>query len=251
MLILEDATVGERLRDLSVGVEPGQVVAVVGLNGAGKSTLIRAALGLERLTAGRVLLAGGPIERLRPRQRAEHLGWLPQTAARPEGLTVLDVVAAARFRFREGRRTSEAQAARVLERSGLAALSDRRLQTLSGGERQRVSLAALDAQEAAIWLLDEPGNHLDPAAQIGAWRRLADEVLGGRGVVVVTHDVTLLDTLRGCDARVLALQDGGSPWCVPLESADLAERLGGLLQLEVRQIQLDGRPRLVVAGGRS
>ncbi|MFK7928530.1 MAG: ABC transporter ATP-binding protein [Myxococcota bacterium] len=248
MLTAERLTVGQRLCDVSLQVGPGQIVAIVGPNGAGKSTLLRSVLGLQPVDAGQVRLDGAPLRQATARERAAQMAWLPQQSARADGLSAVEVVTAARFRFRESRRHSQAQARVALDRFGLSALSDRLMHTLSGGERQRVRLAALHAQEAAYWLLDEPGNHLDPAAALGVWALLAQQATEGRGLVLVSHDISLLSFLHGVDVQVLALSKGAVAWTLPLTHDDLPQHLGSLLGLDVRSVLVDGAPRLVVSG---
>ncbi len=247
-LQVRDAAAPGRLGGVSLDLGPGEILAVVGRNGAGKSSLVDACLGRLRLQAGRVTLGGQDVSRLRPRERAARLGWLPQRAGSAEGMSALDVVAAARFRFREGRARSELRGREALARMGAEALADRRVERLSGGELQRVRLAALSAQEADLWLLDEPANHLDPAARIDLWARLAAEAADGRGVLVVSHDVALLDHLHGVPVRVLGLFEGRVAFCLPREDDALPERLGELLGLTLARVRIDGDPRFVATG---
>ncbi|MEZ4241715.1 MAG: hypothetical protein R3F59_37320 [Myxococcota bacterium] len=111
---------------------------------------------------------------------------------------------------------------------------------------QRVRMAALRAQQAALWLLDEPGNHLDPAAQLALWDALHDAVRAGRGVLVVTHDVTLLPRLAPLD--VLGLAAGTGRFRLAGDDPALPEALGDLLGLDAVRVDVRGQPRLVVAG---
>lgn len=238
-----------RLRATSLSLEPGRVLVVVGPNGAGKSTLVATCLGLLSPSEGRVELDGAEVHRLRPRERAAGLGWLPQRGAPATGLTVLEVVAAARFRFREGRASSEARARAVLQEDGLQALVGRRMASLSGGERQRVRLAALTAQEARLWLLDEPGSHLDPAARLALWGRLHCEAVGERGVLVVSHDVGMLAHLPPDRTDVLGLGPGGG-FTLGLDDDRLAEALGELLGLRLERLVVGDAVHLVPGGPR-
>lgn len=248
-LVLDSVSAPGRLDGVSLELQTAEVVAVVGRNGAGKSSMLAAILGHLQLSAGQVRVDGRPASGLSARERAAFLGWLPQQPGDAEGLTAVEVVAAARFRFAEPWRVARRRAAEALAHRGMDRLADRRMARLSGGERQRVRLAGLSAQDARFWLLDEPANHLDPAARIQTWRGLAAEVREGRGILLVTHDVGLLDQLSGVPVRVLALHAGAVRWTLPLDHPELSERLGELLGLRIARASLEGVERLVVLGG--
>jgi ABC-type cobalamin/Fe3+-siderophores transport system ATPase subunit len=221
------------LGPLDLEVAAGQLWGVVGPNGAGKSTLLRVIAGLERVNGGTVRVLGA-CPRARGRAR-ERIGFLLQRHEfLPEvPFTVEDVIGfgrVARSGWGPVRRRSEATHAieDALEALGLAPMRHRLYRELSGGERQKVQLARLLAQDADVYLLDEPAAGLDLDWQeqltrrIGElWRRTA------AAVVMVTHEVDRLPT--GCD-RALLLKDGqtvaaGAPESV-LTSEILSELYG-------------------------
>ena len=187
------------VRDVSLGVAPGEVVALIGPNGAGKSTLLRLFAGEQRPSAGEVRLAGRPLGAWAPRDLAKVRAVLPQQSSLSFAFTALEVVRMGRAPhsgFAE-RPDDLAVARRALEVVGLEALEGRLYPTLSGGERQRVQLARVIAQiglgqrKDRYLLLDEPTSSLDLAYQHGTLRivrRMADE---GAGVLVVLHDLNL------------------------------------------------------------
>ena len=117
-LELRGVTVTARSRELVQGVsltlDSGGFIALIGPNGAGKTTLLRAALGLVQPSAGEVLLAGRDAQSLPPRERAAHVGWLPQHAGSAEPLRVVEAVMTARYRFSEAERASEKAARSAL-----------------------------------------------------------------------------------------------------------------------------------------
>jgi len=235
-----------RLVGVDVELTPGQVTLLLGPNGAGKSTLVRALLGLERSTAGAVLVDDRPLETLTRAERAATLGWLPQQPALDAELTALEVVEAARYRFGEPSRVARAAAQSALDALGIGALAHRPLTTLSGGEVQRVRLAGLRAQQAAWWLLDEPGNHLDPTVRFEVVDHLRAHAASGGGVVLVTHDLALVAHWPG--ARVVVLQAGRIVESCAGDAPDIAERIGRAFALVVRSVEVDGARRLVVVG---
>ncbi len=245
---------GERslLADVSLAVAPGERVVLVGPNGAGKTTLLRTGLGLIAPSSGRALLEGRPATSWPARERAGAVGWVPQGRRSSEAILAEDQVAAARYRFQEPRRVSLAAAREALGKVGAAALAERAMDRLSGGEAQRVALAALLAQEARTWLLDEPGSHLDPAVQrqtAAALGRLAGE---DHALVVVSHDLGLLGLLASADRpealRVVGLAQGRVHFDLPWTAKGLADALSALFAVQVRRVALDGQEHLVVTG---
>ena len=236
-----------RLDGVTLRAERGLVV-LIGPNGSGKTTLLRALLGLVRPAAGAVQVDGRDPAAMAARDRAACLAWLPQAPAPEDGLTARDLVATARFRFRERWRHACDAADAVLAGQGLGALAGRAMTSLSGGEAQRVRLAALHAQEAAWWLLDEPGTHLDPGVQLDLLDAVAARVRAGGDVVLVTHHLPSLAHLDVDDARVIGLDAGRVALDAALRDPDLPARAGGLVGLDLRIATLDGRTRWVVAG---
>jgi iron complex transport system ATP-binding protein len=234
------------LTDVGLTVAAGELVALVGPNGAGKSMLLRCGVGLERPSAGRVTLGGHALDALTPRARAACVAWLPQSMTFQEPLTVVEVVASARYRFAERQRDAAAAARRALADVGAAAYAERSILTLSGGQRQRVALAALLAQETPLVLLDEPANHLDPLQQIECYRVLGTLVRRGLAVVCVTHDVNLLHHV-GAPPRVAGLAGGRLRVGVPYHDPDLPGHLAALFEVRMDAIRVDGR-RVIVPG---
>lgn len=201
-LCLSKASLNTRIVNASFHLAPGDCVVVCGPNGSGKSSLLKLLSGLSVPTSGTARLSGTPLARLSPRELAENISWLPQQPRLSEELTCGGVVTAARFRFDESRKEAYRAALRLLEDDGLSHLIDRPITQVSGGELQRVLIAAMIAQEAPYLLVDEPANHLDPAHQVGAYRRLgALWREQGHGTVIVSHDVRLA-TLLGEPERV-------------------------------------------------
>jgi iron complex transport system ATP-binding protein len=240
---------GRTLLDgISLSVEPGEFLALVGPNGAGKTTLLRTALGLVRCSRGNIRVGGAPIESLEPRARAALLGWLPQQAPATEALSALETVVAARYRFDETRAKAREAARGCLERLGVRELEEHPVTRLSGGERQRVALAALIAQEAKLYLLDEPANHLDPAQQAETYALLGALVSEGTGILCVTHDVNLLAHVGG-HPRVTGLASGKLAFETGYESHDLPARLAKLFGVPMDQVEL-GTRRLIVPNPR-
>ncbi|TVQ94659.1 MAG: ATP-binding cassette domain-containing protein [Deltaproteobacteria bacterium] len=220
-----------RLRGIDLELRSGEMVVLIGPNGAGKSTLIQAITGAAGTDSGDLRIGGTPQDRLDRGQRAAHIAWLPQQTRLEEGLTGIEVVAAARFRHREPWRVALEAAREHLRRLGAEAWAHRRMTTLSGGEAQRVRLASLSAQEADWWLLDEPGNHLDPAVRLRVYEAVCTRAQQGGGVVIVTHDIGALAHLP--QARVIGLSEGEVRFDLRAPDPQLPAALGALLGLEL------------------
>jgi iron complex transport system ATP-binding protein len=166
-----------------------------------------------------------------------------------EPIRVLDLVVAARFRFRESHGDSESAAREALRTLGVLHLSERRWPGLSGGERQRIALATLWAQEAPLLLLDEPANHLDPTHQIETYRWIAELVRQGRGVLCVTHDVDLIGWLADRDqpVRVVGIREGRIQFDHPWSAAEIQGALERLFDVPFERVEVGGHRRLLVS----
>ena len=230
------------LKGVSLNIEPGSFVGIVGPNGAGKTSLLRAFLRLAIPTRGQVKVGGEDLASISSKERAAFLGWLPQQHHVQEPVTVLDSVAAARYRFPESRAEALKAARSCLESLNLSQMSTRLMDTLSGGEAQRVGLAALLAQDSAFLLLDEPANHLDPAYQATIYKQLGDEWRKGRGILCVTHDINLLRHVAPTEnleeIRVLGIKDGGIALDANMASQSLGEELSALFGVPMERVAL-------------
>jgi thiamine transport system ATP-binding protein len=189
---------------VSLGLEDGQVLAVLGPSGCGKSTLLRVAAGLQQPTAGSVHLDGTDITGVPAHRRGFALMF--QDGQLFPHLDVAGNVGYALRLRRTPRRQREARVAELLELVGLGAYADRRPATLSGGERQRVALARALAVRPRLLLLDEPLSALDR----GLREQLAGElreVLRAEGTtaLLVTHDH---DEAFAVADRMAVLRDG-------------------------------------------
>ena len=190
-LVLADVSVdyGPRraLRDVSLSVTSGEVLAVLGPSGCGKSTMLRAIAGLEPLTGGRISLAGRDLAGVPTHQRG--IGLMFQE---PALFAHLDVAGNVAFGLRMQGWTRPDQRARVLEMLTLVGLADRAqapVAELSGGERQRVSLARTLAPRPAVVLLDEPLAALDRMLRRDMLQLLTTAFAAtGATAVHVTHD---------------------------------------------------------------
>ncbi|MFD1611763.1 ABC transporter ATP-binding protein [Sphingomonas tabacisoli] len=196
-LTIDDLTVrlGKRkvLDGVSAELRSGRVTALLGPNGAGKSSLLRAILALIPADGGCATLDGTDITELDPRIRARRLGYLPQSAELAWNIPARSVVELGRAPHRSpfsGMTAADHDAVELaMALTDTTTFADRLTGELSGGERARVLLARVLAGEPDWLLADEPLSSLDPAHQVDMLERLHGFAQGGRGVIVVLHDL--------------------------------------------------------------
>lgn len=211
-----------RLEPLSLGLGPGELVALVGPNGAGKSTLVQALAGLMP-AEGSVAWNGRPLARIPMLERARHLAWVGQETAFEFAFPVREVVAQGRYAWGDDRHGVES----ALEVLDLLHLADRPVTHLSGGERHRVGLARALATGAPVQLWDEPVAQLDVRHALEVLRLARRLVDAGGTVLVSLHDLRAAYRFD----RVLALDRGrlvgdGGPHQVL--TADLLRQVFGI-----------------------
>ncbi|MBV9759784.1 MAG: ABC transporter ATP-binding protein [Acidobacteriaceae bacterium] len=225
------------LDGLSMRVERGERVALIGANGSGKSTLIRVLAGLAFAESGQVSFLGEAVtqERLRDesfffpfRRRVGVLFQNPDVQL--FNTSVFDEVAFGPLQLGWPRDEIRAVVERTLDRMGIAHLRNRAPHRLSGGEKKRVALASVLVLDPEVLLLDEPTAALDPGTQSEVVRLLASWANGPRTVITATHD---LDTLEEIADRCYVLERGriageGSPMTVLHDVGLLTE--AGLLR---------------------
>jgi iron complex transport system ATP-binding protein len=197
------------LKDVSLALSLGRLVALVGPNGAGKTTLLRALAGLVSAT-GAIHVGGDALSSLSLPERARRFAYLPQGHLVHWPLPTRDIVALGRYPHgatdpaRLTPRDAEA-VLRAMRAADVVELRARPVTELSGGERSRVALARVFAVEAPVILADEPTSSLDPRHQIEVMKTLRAAADQGTLVIVVTHDLGL--AARFADT-VLVLSDG-------------------------------------------
>lgn len=238
----------EVIRDVSLSLNPGEAMALVGPNAAGKSTLVRALTGQLSPTRGEVRLDGRSLSRVPARERARRLALVPQAARFDLDFTVREMVALGRSPHvgawgRESARDTDFIEA-ALHDADVAQLANRTWALLSGGERQRVLLARALAQQAPVLLLDEPTANLDPGHQLLVIDRVLQHVKRGGAALVVLHDLALAARLH----RVAVLHEGRLESCAPPTEALTEQRLREVWGVNGALEWRNGMPSVVLHG---
>jgi len=175
------------LSDVSLRVEAGERVALLGHNGAGKTTLIRAVLGLTPLTTGSIRVMGAhPGSRI----ARNAIGYLPESVAFHGSLTGREQLQ----HFARLKSVSCGVADDLLDRVGLSDAADRKIRTYSKGMRQRIGLAQALLGRPKLALLDEPTSGLDPVSRHEFYDIVEDLAQGGTAVLHSSHALTELET---------------------------------------------------------
>lgn len=238
----------EILRDVSLEIHAGEVLALVGPNGAGKSTLLSVLSGDVRATAGSVEIDGRDILSVRHLELARLRSVLTQENQVSFPFTVAEVVEMGRSPWaRTGSGDDDAAAiAAAIEATDVAHLVTRRFTSLSGGEKARVSLARVLAQQTSTVFLDEPTAALDLRHQEDVMATAAQIARGGRAVVVVVHDLSL----AGAYADRVALIARGRLESVGAPAEVLtAERVRRVYGLPVEVVTRGGKPVILPIRG--
>lgn len=236
LLELHNATVTYQSKpaiwNIDFQIPEGKMVGVIGANGSGKTTMLKAVVGLVPLSSGYAKVFDKPFEQVR-----ERVAYVPQRSSVDWDFpaNVMDTVLMGRYRkhnlFGRTTKADKALARQALEKVGLEALAHRQIAQLSGGQQQRVFIARALAQQADLYLLDEPFAGVDTTTETTIINLLQEMNRAGKSVVVVHHDLNTVskyfDWLVMMNTRLIA--------CGPTEevftTATLQDTYGGKLNI--------------------
>jgi len=235
--------------DVSLALEAGEVLCLLGPNGSGKTTLFKTLLGLLPPQGGQVLMDGVDLQRRKRGEVAQRVSYVPQAHAAFFPFTVREVVLMGRTAhlgiFSSPTRRDREIAQTAIERMSLPHLSDSIYTRISGGERQLTLIARALAQDARIIVMDEPTANLDFGNQVRVLEHIQALARTGMGVLLSTHDP---DQAFICADRVAMLHEGTLARTGAPAEAITAESLRQLygVSVEVTQVETGSGARRTV-----
>lgn len=199
----------EVLRQIDLEVKPSEMVAIVGTSGSGKSTLLHLLGGLDKPTAGSVVVAGKELSKLseneKCRLRNQCLGFVYQFHHLLPEFTALENVSMPLLIRKTDPKIASEKAAHILDLVGLQKRLHHKIGELSGGERQRVAIARALVTDPLCVLADEPTGNLDPRNAEKVLQLFFDlQKASKTSVIIVTHDMSIAKQAQ----RVMSLEDG-------------------------------------------
>lgn len=195
------------VENLSVTIESGEVLTMLGPNGVGKTTLFKTILGFLKPHGGKIILDGQDIRHWKKNKLAKAIGYVPQAHVPPFPFTVIDVVVMGRTAhlgtFASPSKKDIKMAEEALELLNVAYLRDKIYTEISGGERQMVLIARALTQEPQILVMDEPTSNLDFGNQVRVLEQVNKLAKDGLGIVMTSH---FPDHAFLCSTKVALLQ---------------------------------------------
>jgi manganese/zinc/iron transport system ATP- binding protein len=227
------------LWDIDFNLDSGKIIGVIGPNGSGKTTSLKAIMGLLKPSSGFVKIFGKSLDEVRDR-----VAYVPQRESVDWDFpaSVLDVVLMGRYRghnlFRRTNKTDLEIALQSIEKVGLTEFKNRQISQLSGGQQQRVFIARALAQQADLYLMDEPFVGVDAATESAILALLQEMKKQGKTVLIIHHDLQTVsdyfDYLVLLNTRLIAK---GQPHEV-LTKENLSNAYGGQLTLLSKIVDL-------------
>lgn len=238
------------LKDVNLIFKPEFITTIAGPNGSGKSTLLKTLAGQLNPLSGQAMLDGSDISLISADIFARRVAYVPQSKEFSTPLSVRQIISLGRNAHQQWwswqmSEEDESIVQYAIETAALTGFQDRLWSNLSGGEKQRTLIAVALAQQADFLLLDEPVSHLDFKYQLTVASLLKNLKESGKGIIVVLHDLNLIDLIS--DHLVLIKQESDAPSVVAaqgrpdqvLSEQTLAEVFG--VKVKILEIEDDVR----------
>lgn len=240
------------IQDMDLSIPKGKISIIIGSNGCGKSTLLKTISRINKPKSGHIFINNKNIKKVKEKDIAKEVAFLPQGPVAPSGITVKELVAFGRFPHQKmigGLNEHDKEVIDwAIRETGLSEFADRQIENLSGGQRQRAWIAMTLAQETEIIMLDEPTTYLDMSYQLEVLEvlqklnkdkkitvvivlhelnnacRFADNIIGlkkgklvceGRPIEVINKET--LKEIYGIEASLVESKDGEYPICMEYE----------------------------------
>jgi iron complex transport system ATP-binding protein len=243
-----------KIFEISISVNQGNFLGIIGPNGSGKTTLFRAITGDLKIESGTIRLNGKNLKKFSQKERAQNIAIVTQDIESPD-ITVEDYVLMGRLPFHKGYQFFESKedmriAEKYMTMTAVHKMKSKYLSQLSGGERQMVAITRALVQEPKLLLLDEPTSHLDIALQVqilNLVQQLNTEL--GLTVMMIIHDLNLAGEY--CDELIMMssgkIKDKGSPENV-LTYSNIEDVYGTVVFTQPNP--LSGRPAIFLVSNR-
>ena len=232
---------------ISVSIDKGDVLCILGPNGTGKTTLIKCLNGLHDINSGEILINGQNIKMLSFKQISKHIGYIPQAHIPSFPFKVFDVVLMGRAPYLNLTDSPKEEDKKIaldaLKTLGIDDLKDKEYTNLSGGERQLVFLARVLCQKPDILILDEPTSHLDFGNQIKLLEIIDNLAKSGLSIIMSSHfpDHAFLSSTKVAIMKDRKFIDFGTPDDVVTE-----DNLRKAYSIDVRLMELDDERKVCV-----
>jgi iron complex transport system ATP-binding protein len=239
LMSIQSFSVDQRVSNVSLTLQQGEVLGLIGPNGAGKSTLLNAIGGLLD-SSGEIELSGQNIDQLSRVERAQKVALQPQFVESVWALSVHDIVSMGRLPWGD---SDQKIIHRVMQQTKIQDFAQRHVNELSGGERARVWLARVLANQPRVLLVDEPVANLDIHYQQEVMQILVDYANEGHAVIIAIHDLSL--AARYCD-RLCLLHRGQQIKTGKVEAVLNSQVLSPVFDVDV-YVDLQNSPPVVLA----
>ena len=228
------------LNDISLEVNSGEIVCVLGPNGTGKTTILRCLLGFNKPSKGKITIDGKQMHELGVKNRAKCLAYVPQYSSLSFPYTVKEVVLMGRTAYLSyGMPFSKVDydfAIKTIDRLGISHISDSLYNELSGGQKQMVLLARALTQDAKILIMDEPTANLDYSNQVKMLETIKQLVNEGYGILMTSH---FPDHAFLTESRVILMKGGKKLYDGNPDEIITTESLTNLYQTSVEVSEIN------------